>query len=154
MTKNLYRGKPLNSTVPWVYGAYYEHEPPLIAIGEQKEKPKPYIIRTAFADWDMPRQVEHIPIVEKTVGQFTGLMAQESNRGMRDEDLMIFENDILELSTIINGEKKKWKAVVIWDTERLAFFLKGYGLLGNYTLHRMAIIGNMVDSPELLRGSK
>jgi len=128
MNKNYYRGKPLNSKEPWVYGAYYEHQPPLVCIGEQKEKPKSYIVRTAFGDWNMPRQVEHVPIEEGSQGQYLGINAKWSYRGEKEEDLMIFEGDIVEFAST---EGETYRKEIIWDDRSLCY------LLGNFSYEKL-----------------
>jgi hypothetical protein len=145
MTKNYYRGKPANGSTPWVYGAYYEHEPPLIAFGEQKEKIKPFIVRTKFADWSMPRQAEHVPIKQESEGQFTGKLAGKSYRGAKEEDLMIFEKDILEYMC---GDLR-WRGIVEWIDQKAVFYIHGYGRLGDYITEEFAIIGNTVENPDM-----
>jgi len=156
MTKNLYRGKPVAGTVsePWVYGAYYRHEPPLIAFGEQKEKIKPFIVRTAFADWNMPRQAEHVPIVEGSQGQFTGLFAVESHRGEKEEDLMIFEGDILDFE-----DNHKTRLVIFDQGSFQVLWSGGFSPL-RYTLTRdnlslrAKIIGDKTYNFDLIKGIK
>lgn len=58
----------------WAYGFLYRHDPPLQCFaGEQKELPSFAILKTGFADWNMPRTIDQFEVDGKTVGQFTGL---------------------------------------------------------------------------------
>jgi hypothetical protein len=160
MNKNYYRGRPKKGTLNalWVYGAYYEHEPPIlcpIAISDRKEeKPKPFIIRTAFADWSLPRQVEHIPIEEGSQGQFTGIMARKSYRGEAEVDLMLFEDDIVEFN---NTEGQIFRKAVKWNDKLLCFMVGNMPYMKLYESQYIQpsqllfeIIGNTLDNPELL----
>jgi len=156
MNKNYYRGRPKKGMLNtlWVYGAYYEHDPPLIAIGEQKEKPKPYIVRTGFADWSLPRPAEHVPIEEGSQGRFTGLMARKSYRGETEMDLMIFENDIVEFS---NTEGQTFRKVIKWNDKLLCFVVGNMPYMKLYESQYIQpsqlifeIVGNTFDNPEFL----
>ena len=146
MRKDFYRGKPIKGPVAWVYGHYYEHEPPLIAIGKQTEKPKPFIVRTADADWNLSRMVEHIPIKEGTAGQYTGYDAAKSHRGGRKEDLMIFDGDLLEYT----DGNVKMPIHVRWDPSKAGFSPFTSGDFFNKE-DCLEIIGNVTDSPDLYK---
>jgi YopX protein. len=151
--EKLFRGKPLDNQ-GWVRGYYYRHEPPLIAIAPKDyvpEEPQHYIAKTAFADWNMPRQVEFIQIDLATVGQYTGRKDKKN--------IEAFESDIL---CTIAG-----KAVIrlgeyggAGDTEHyhVGFYVDFIDSFKNrtyrhelgYWLPQSEIIGNTVDNPELL----
>ena len=49
-----------------VEGYIYEHKPPILCplgdVESRREPSKWYILQTGFADWNMPRPVEFIPV--------------------------------------------------------------------------------------------
>lgn len=68
-----FRGKRVDNG-EWVYGYYYQHQPPLQCIVPKDyipEKSKHYILKTGFADWHMERPVEYIEVIHESVGQYT-----------------------------------------------------------------------------------
>ena len=70
-----FRGKRIDNG-EWVYGDLYRHDPPLQCVVPENyipEQTKNYILKTAFADWNMPRQVEYIEVIPETIGQYTGM---------------------------------------------------------------------------------
>jgi len=86
----LFRGKSIKNG-KWEHGYLYVHEPPLQCLVPENyvaEKSKYYILKTAFADWNMIRQVEFTEVDPETVGQFTGLYDNSETR--------IFEGDVVE----------------------------------------------------------
>lgn len=93
MREILFRGKRIDND-EWVYGYIYEHQPPLVAIAPKDyvpEQSKWYICNTAFADWNMPRQVELVEVDPSTIGQYSGFTDKNGTR--------IFEGDIIKLVT-------------------------------------------------------
>ena len=150
MREILFRGKRTDNG-EWVEGYLYEHEPPLQCIVSKDYIPEPsrwYIIKTAFADWNMPRQVEFIEIDPDTVCQFTGLLDKNGKR--------IFEGDIL-------GSHYDDLYPDNVTVEMVEWFRNGWHIrqAGDHdpdlleeegTLSYSEIIGNIHDNPELLGG--
>lgn len=92
----LYRGKRVDNG-EWVQGYLYEHEPPLQCLvpeGYVPKKSKWYILKTAFADWNMPRQVEFIEVDPDTVGECTGLTDKNGKLIFEGDKLAPFYDDI------------------------------------------------------------
>jgi len=148
----MFRGKRLYDG-RWVYGAYYEHQPPSQCIAGIDEPSKHCIAKTAFADWNMPRQIECIEVDPETVGQYTTLKD--------DNDKEIYQGDLVKFNdrTIVYE--------VIWDPYRVAWWLKDvkadkrerdrdtdHQQLLNNSWQQRVVIGNIYDNPELLEGKK
>lgn len=88
----------------WVKGFYYEHGKPLQCISNPNEIKidKGCIVRTGFADWNMPRQVEFIEVIPETVGQFIGLLDMSGDRPQK-----IYEHDVVEITLYSHSESAK-----------------------------------------------
>lgn len=69
-----FRGKRVDNG-EWVYGSYYQHQPPLVGLVPKDyvpAEPEHYIIQSGFADWNLPRPIDCIKVDVSTVGQFGG----------------------------------------------------------------------------------
>ena len=144
-----FRGKAIENGV-WVYGAYYEHQPPLQCIGKSKEKSRHFIIKTDFADWGMPRQAVFDQVDPETVGQFIGL--KDSKRTEEyPEGQEIYDNDILHNEEVLN-----YPVSIIFDKELSAYMIHTQSdFLGNAVYkYQLKVIGNAHDNPELLQGTQ
>ena len=153
----LYRGKRVGNG-EWVQGYLYEHEPPLqcfVPEGYVPEKSKWYILKTAFADWNMPRQVEFIEVDPDTVGECCGGLTDKNGK-------LAFEHDVTEDQWgrlwIIFGCKggfgicrdTEWTrnadcSVITWNALAAARNAEWFS-------KQHEIIGNIHDNPELLGG--
>ena len=134
MREILFRGKRTDNG-EWVEGYLYEHEPPLVCIVPENYVPEPskwFIVRTAFADWNLPRQVEFVEVNPYSVGQYTGLKDKNGKR--------IFEGDILEFRA---GRSH------IVRFEDGCFIFTGTAIPVRYA-DKFEVIGNIHDNPELL----
>lgn len=148
MRRIVFRGKH-KTNGEWVEGGLYEHEPPLVGIvpeGYIPEKSKWFIVKTGFADWNMPRASEFFEIDPDTVGQYTGLTDRNGKR--------IFEGDILRLYSVFPKELYRAPCVVVYGTFNCECCHGVYGWWfrnGDIRDHkRYEIVGNIHDNPELL----
>ena len=147
MREILFRGKRLDNG-KWVEGYLYEHEPPLVGIVPENYVPEPskwFIVRTAFADWNLPRQIGFVEVDPSTVGQYTGLKDMNDKRifegdilGSRYDDLYPYDETIEVVKWFRNG----WH---IQQCEYLQDAMDGDGVIP-YS----EVIGNIHDNPELL----
>jgi uncharacterized phage protein (TIGR01671 family) len=134
MREILYRGKLIRDINPqkpagsWVYGGYY-----LWKNGACIHEDNACI--GLFVD-------------PETVGEYTGLNDREGRR--------IFEGDIVELDY---GRFGKARGVIKWSEKECGFMLIGkYGKVNslarvNESPEAVEIIGNIHDTPELLKGA-
>lgn len=148
MREIIFRGKRLDNG-EWTEGYLYEHEPALVGIVSENDVPEPskwFIVRTAFADWNMPRRAEFIEVDPSTVCQYTGLKDKNGKR--------IFEGDILGsrydnlYPDDVAIEVVKWfrNGWYIQQENNLPDALCEYGVLP-YS----EVIGNAHDNPELFK---
>ncbi len=135
MREILFRGK--NKLGVWVYGI-----PILSSINTEKEK---VIIVDEYAD---NLNVE-MCVTMDTIGQFTGLT---DKNGVR-----IFEGDILEQESFFGYPIRH---VVGWSEENALFTAKlmqddfPTSRIAQYWVSKKAVIGNIHDNPELLKGGE
>jgi len=83
----------------WIEGFAYEHHPPIQCIVPKDyiaENSKWYILNTAFADWNMPREVEFIEVIPETVGRYIGICDKNKKK--------IFEWDVVKRNNELNEE--------------------------------------------------
>ena len=137
-----FRGRSLQ-TGEWVYGYYYEHQPPMQCKTSKDyvpEKPKSYILQTGFADWNMPRPVDFIEVDPKTLGQYTG---QDDKNGIG-----IYEGDITKAD--IYG--KEFAGLVQYSQGLGLYYLSGMARSDTelWICEEKEVIGNIHDNPELL----
>ena len=159
MREILFRGKRMENW-SWVEGYLYEHEPAFVGIVSENDVPVPsrwFILRTGFADWNLPRPVEFIEVNPHTVGQYTGLKDKNGKR--------IFEGDILHIAKIddwLGGYYQppldypvnvvvKWD-LCAWMWETLCEDKRYISFPDAWCHYECEVIGNIRDNPELLEG--
>lgn len=144
-----FRGKMLHNG-EWCYGFIYRHDPPLqVFASERKEVGVFSILRTGFADWNMPRPIEQNEVDGETVGQFTHLKDKNEKE--------IYEDDIVQPYNY-RGGKLTHLWVVKYDMYDGYFNIetgkeRHGGMPLNGGLHNfklIEVVGNIHDNPELL----
>lgn len=155
MNRILFRGKSLLSD-QWEEGFAYEHNPPLQCIvpkDYQQEPSQWYICKSGFADWNMPRPMEVIPVAQGSISQFSGVIDTNSTP--------IFEHDVIKVTfeldcCIPNAEPDRWVEFfeVVFDDVTHTWYTKtAAGDLGEW-LHEYdddcVVVGNLYDTPNLL----
>lgn len=127
----------------WVEGFYYEHGAPLQCVGNPKEKKidKYCIVRSAFADWNMPRQIEFIEVIPETVGQYIN----QVDRNLKK----IYEGDVLQ-------DAQGHKYIVRLSDGNCGFIAEPiqksriWPNLNSGSTKYLEVIGNITDNPEML----
>jgi len=143
MRKILFKAKRVDNG-EWVEGYIYEHQPPLQCVSsDEPEKSKWYILRTAFADWNMPRGIEMVEVIPETVSQFTGLTDRNGKK--------IFEGDI------VNCYEYECCGKIIYSEDGTGFYflvaLEEGGFEDEHLYDyagELSIVGNIFDNPKLL----
>lgn len=146
MREILFRGKRLDNG-EWVHGYLYEHEPPIQCIvpdGYAPEKSKWCICKTAFADWNMPRQIDFVVVDPDTIGQFVGFTDKNGVKA--------FEGDIIRgEDTDTDGTVEIYTAVIVIHNGAVCY--KDGGCIPDTVDHiadHEYIAGNQWDNPELV----
>lgn len=147
-----FRGKSLK-TNEWVYGFYYRHDPPLQCIGESDEKAIHYIVKTGFADWNMPRDIELNEINIETLGKYIGLKDCENKEVYEDDLLEDAGNNIFIVRfgeytqiTYLGGFKRV-------KSKEYGFYLekvKTNEKVSAIEIVYLKLIGNIYENPDLL----
>lgn len=150
MREVIFRGRDI-VTGEWVYGTYLLHTeievcPIIPREGELEKSPMvPLIIKSGFADWNMPKPLNAYKVVEETVGQYTGLLDRNGNK--------MFEGDLV---MVVDGDDG-WDTPGVIVFENGAFVVDGSNdelwsdslIPGDFMLE---IMGNIHDNPEMVRG--
>lgn len=148
MREIIFRGKRLDNG-EWTEGYLYEHEPALVGIASENDVPEPskwFIARTAFADWNLPRQIEFVEVDPSTVCQYTGLTDKNGKRVFEGDILGSRYDDLYPDDVAIEVVKWFRNGWYIQQENNLPDALCEYGVLP-YS----AVIGNVHDNPELIK---
>ncbi len=148
MREILFRGKTKKKG-EWVYGYYvpYGLEPHQCEANEYWYWKRFHTIISCgnIDDYAVPHiAVDFHLVLPETVGQYVGLKDVKGNK--------IFEGDVVE------GEYGH-EAIPYWgrSIKGVVEYTDGYFGVNGYYLHELAdikVIGNLPDTPELLRGDK
>lgn len=98
----------------WVEGVYFKHYNRQVSPLGDELKPEDIdhlIIRSGFADWNMPRQLEAVPINPDTVCERTDKLDVKKN--------YIWENDVIEFED--TGEDAQGEGFDFINRARVVF---------------------------------
>lgn len=148
-----FRAKRLDNN-EWAYGFIYRHDPPLHCFGKDpKESPAFAIIKTGFADWNMPRPIEQHEVNGETVGQSTGLINKHEQE--------VWEGDIIEAWVIGTVEERprieifrvvfKVGSFCAINERRSISLSKLCKIKPLNKYYECRVIGNIYENPELLK---
>ncbi len=134
MREILYKGKPKNELIDWVYGYYFYSELTCkhYIMGESKDY-----------------GYTCIEVIPETVGQYTELNDKNGTK--------IFEGDIVKYNLYVNGDITEEKETVRYSeyTADYSPFSSAYSCDGccyGVAIEETEVIGNIHDTPELLNG--
>lgn len=135
MHKILFRGKPKNELIDWVYGYYFYSELTCkhYIMGESKDY-----------------GYNCIEVIPETVGQYTELNDKNGTK--------IFEGDIVQTNKFFLSVGLNAKYVIEYDVKIACFIgTMQKGCIKHFTTFQndsdqFEVIGNIHDNPELLNG--
>lgn len=132
---HIYRAIGLDSK-KWELGFIYEHLPPPQPFpSSEPEKPKFFILRSGFVDWNMERPMEKIEVDGSTCGYYTGRKGKNNVR--------IFTGDIIRRRTgyIFEVKFREYSLGYINQSKAYGFDFE----------QDDEVIGNVHQNPELLK---
>lgn len=116
---------------------------------ESEKESKWYILKTAFADWNMPRKIEMTEVDPETICQSTGI-TDKNGREIWENDIVIF-TDVY--STESGYAETDCTGQVKWSKEEACFCVTERLSAESWeVLQECDVIGNIFDNPELLDG--
>ena len=136
-----FRGKEIK-TGRWVYGGYFKHykrQPCPVNDCDKEEDAVHLIIKSGFADWNMPRGIEAFEVDPKTVGEYTGEKDRKGNK--------IYEDDVAKY--INRKDQTEYSKCLVYFQDS-AFFMDE-DLMNHIMIdHDIEVIGNVHDNKGLL----
>ncbi|MFQ9545589.1 MAG: YopX family protein [Clostridium sp.] len=126
----------------WCYGSYFKHIKRQVSpLGDSLEEKdiEHVMIRSSFADWNMPRRIEAILVNPNTVGQYTGIRDKNGKE--------IYEGDI------VRTDEKEKLSKVEWDEDNAGLMLIADSIMMDFSCYypeELEVVGNIYENPELL----
>jgi len=149
MREHEYRGKELKSG-KWIYGGYFKHykrQPCPINDSDKEEDVQHLIIKSGFADWNMPRGIDAFEVIPETLGCFIGLYDINGKK--------IYTKDIVKF---FNTEGEEYVKEISWSDKYLCYCI---GNMSYQTIFdspyfqpsqvKFEVIGDIIDNPEILK---
>jgi uncharacterized phage protein (TIGR01671 family) len=138
-----FRGKDIEDGI-WRYGGYYKHQNRTPCVMGDCIKDTDFdclIFQSGFSDWNMTKPLQYAKVIEKTVGQFTGLL-DKHGKEIYEDDFIKYGNRVFLIkyikaitSYVAYGKDKDGDFTNLWLAPTVS--------LGNVSF--CEVIGNIHD---------